>query len=133
MSSSDRARDEVIAEADELKDDDDDDDDDDDGDKNDDVAEKLKKLTTLRSCDNCEYVSGQDCETCDFANWHVVTSHQRRKGAICPGTSKPILSPTKGPMRQGQARIFFYFCKLLSWPKDYVKPGKKAYTLVENC
>ena len=22
---------------------------------------------------------------------------------------------------------------ILSWPKDYVQPGKKAYTLVENC
>ena len=23
--------------------------------------------------------------------------------------------------------------KILSWPKDYVQPGKKVYTLIKNC
>ena len=37
---------------------------------------------------------------------------QRRRGAMCSGTSDPNLSPKKWSLRQGQAMNFFNFYKL---------------------
>ena len=34
-----------------------------------------------------------------------------------------------GPISTPYTAAFF----ILSWPKDYVQPGKKAYIVVENC
>merc|ERR1712002_391647 len=76
----DRARDEDIAEADELKDDDIDDDDDDDGDENDDVAEKLQKLKNLGSleakprwidprCKYCKYCPCSNNSNCVYCKY----------------------------------------------------------------
>ena len=49
--------------------------------------------------------------------WSSV--EQRRMGAMCSGTSDPNLSPTKWPLRQGQAMNFFNFYKLSEKISDF--------------
>ena len=50
----------------------------------------------------------------------VETSNtQRRRGAMCSGTSDPSLSPTEWPLRQVQVMNFFNFYKLSEKISDF--------------
>ena len=48
-----------------------------------------------------------------------IRVRQRCKGAMCSGTSDPNLSPTKWPLKQGQAINFFNFQKLNKIISDF--------------
>ena len=65
---------------------------------------------------------GSSCRTGMLFSGKIVTSCgdlHRRRGAMCSGTSDPNLSPTKWPLRQGQAMNFFNFYKLSEKISDF--------------